>query len=335
MVNSDTLKALRQCWLQYFDPKTSDYERRAKFHSAVAKAHQRKAEIEDDKELICNLTTLFGPLAEQSRTVSTFHANTTCDFGCECKNIPETEYLNPLFAFSIGSGEEFSINACSSPLMGFHLAASIAPLASDSIHGTLKRTDNKIIKVKLLALLQFKEWCDSFKKFAKSSRVYLRFFVGDAIALCHAFHQLGTRISSNMLSSYVQPWSGTPLVIDGINYFGNPPLVFNVVDASNLTDTIGSLNLLVSVIPILEQSPATILHTDVKFLPEKGESETALLSRLLHGDPRTVCTLLGLAPLPLLTGVTTRGYQQDVYRPSNRHYHRISWKLICRVTARP
>ena len=211
--------------------------------------------------------------------------------------------------------------------MGFHLAASIAPLASDSIHGMLKRTDNEIIKVKLLACLQFKEWCDSFKEFAKSSRVYLRFFVGDAIALCYAFHQLGTRIPSNMLSSYVQPWSGNPLVIDGINYFGNPPLVFNVVDASDLTDTIGSLNLLVSVIPILERSPATTLHTDVKFLPEKGESETALLSRFLHGDPRTICTLLGLAPLPLLTGVTTRGYQQDFYRPSNRHYHRISWKF--------
>ena len=327
MVNSDTLKALRQCWLQYFDPKTTAYDRRAKFHRAAATANKRKKELKHDKEVISSLTSQFGPLAEQSVTVSTFHANITCDFGCECSNIPETEYLNPLFAFSIGSGHEFSINARSSCLMGFHLAASIAPLASDSIHGMLKRTDNDILKVKLLAWLEFNEWCASFKKFNKSSRLRLRFFVGDPIALCYTFDQLNTGILSNMLSSYVQPWSGTPLVIDGIKHFGNSPLVFNVVDAANLTDTIGSLNLLVSVIPILERSPAAILHTDMKFNPEKGESETALLSRFLHGDPRTICTLLGIAPLPLLTGVTTRGYQNDLYRPSNRHYHRISWKL--------
>jgi hypothetical protein len=63
------------------------------------------------------------------------------------------------------------------------------------------------------------------------------------------------------------------------------------------------------------------------FRPEKGESETALLSRLLHADVHTVCTLLGVAPLSLLTGVTTRGYQHQSYLPTNRHYHRISWKL--------
>jgi hypothetical protein len=28
-----------------------------------------------------------------------------------------------------------------------------------------------------------------------------------------------------------------------------------------------------------------------------------------------------------LTGVTTRGYQKNFYRPSDTHYHRVSWKV--------
>jgi hypothetical protein len=108
MVNSDTLESLPQCCFQYFDTKTG-HERSVKFRRAAAKSHQQRKE--DDKELICNLTTLFGPLAEQSTRISTFYANHGCEFGCECQNITETEYLNSLFAFSICSGPEFWINA--------------------------------------------------------------------------------------------------------------------------------------------------------------------------------------------------------------------------------
>jgi MYND finger len=328
MVNTETLKALRQCWFQYFDPETSGHDRRSSFHDSAAQAGKRRNQTHN-QALIARLTTLFGPLVEKSMVAATLHANLTCDFGCTCKDIPETEFLNPLFAFSVGSGNTFSINSHSSPLMGFHLAASLAPQASDSIRALLNRTDNDIIKVKLAACLELKEWLNSFKKFATSSRLRLRFFVGEATALCYALDQLGTGIASNMLSTYLQPWSGTTLVLDGSHYVDTPtaPLTFNVVDGSNLIDTIGGLNMLVSVIPVLERSPATILHTDITFCPEKGQTETALLSRLLHANVQTVCALLGVAPLSLMTGLTTRGHQHHLLLPPNRHYHRISWKL--------
>ena len=64
-----------------------------------------------------------------------------------------------------------------------------------------------------------------------------------------------------------------------------------------------------------------------QILSRKSESEIDLLSRLLHGDPGIICTLLGIAPLSLLTGVTIHGYHHELYQPDNRHHHRISWKL--------
>jgi hypothetical protein len=44
MVNTGTLKALRQCWLQYFDPKTSGDDRRLVFHNSASKANGHKSE---------------------------------------------------------------------------------------------------------------------------------------------------------------------------------------------------------------------------------------------------------------------------------------------------
>ena len=154
MVNTETLKALRQCWLQYFDPKTSGDDRRLVFHNSAAKANERKSEAED-MELLRHMTTLFGPLAEKSLPVASNFADSGCNMECRCNNHPESQFLNPLFAYSVGSGNEFSINPCSSPLMGFHLAASLAPLASDSFRD---KANTDIVKVRLTVLREWKEW---------------------------------------------------------------------------------------------------------------------------------------------------------------------------------
>ena len=334
MVSSDTLKSLRQCWLQYFDSRNSNQESREAFHFSAARAHNRKVQRKD----LVNLCPLFGPLASKSAKITEFHTMVSCDFNCECKNIPDTEYVNPLFTFSIASGTKFSIPARSHSLTGFHLAASLAPLAPRSICGQLHRLPADVLKVKALAFLQFEGWCTSFKQFVQESKsqtsgskLHLRFFVGDALAFCYGLDQLRTQVASNVLACYAQPWSGKPLDLNGDGYGdlsqNRAPLSFNVVEASDLVDTVGILNLLVSVIPILEQSPSTILYTDSMFCPENGETELCMLSRMLCGDPRTICALMGFAPVAFLSGITSRAYQQDVSRPSTRYFNRIAWKF--------
>ena len=331
MVSSDTLRSLRQCWLQYFDPRNSNQESREAFHFSATSAHNHQVQRKD----LVNLRPLFGPLVSKSTKVAEFHAMVSCDFGCECENIPDTECVNPLFTFSIGSGTEFSVRARSHALMGFHLAASLAPLTPGSIWGQLNRIEVDVLKVKALAFLQFERWCASFKQFvqeskssASGSKLYLRFFVGDALAFCYGLSQLRTQVTSNVVACYAQPWSGNSLDLNGDCYSdisqNRAPLSFNVVEASDLVDTVGIFNLLVSVIPILEQSPSTILYSDSTFFPEKDQTESCMLSRLLYGDARTICALMGFAPVPFLSGVSIRAFQQDVSRPST---NRIAWKF--------
>jgi hypothetical protein len=117
MMNTETLKALRQYWLQYFDPKTSGDDRRLIFHNSAMKVNGYKSEVED-MELLRHMTILFGPLAEKSLPVATSFIDSGCNMEYRCKNHPESEFLNPLFVYSVGSGNEFSINPYSSPFDG-------------------------------------------------------------------------------------------------------------------------------------------------------------------------------------------------------------------------
>lgn len=47
-----------------------------------------------------------------------------------------------------------------------------------------------------------------------------------------------------------------PFILDGKDYKdGRAPLVFNVIDTSNLADHVGMVNLLIATTPLLERNP--------------------------------------------------------------------------------
>src|SRR5208282_6109558 len=103
---------------------------------------------------------------------------------------------------------------------------------------------------------------------------------------------------------------------------------FNVIDTGYLIDYVGLLNVLPCVIPLLKY-PASVLYTNTEV--NKPKSEPNLLARLLCGDVGIMCTLLGIAPMPYITGVTTRSYHADsaayvsLEQPIT---NRIPWRLI-------
>jgi hypothetical protein len=78
------------------------------------------------------------------------------------------------------------------------------------------------------------------------------------VTLTRKFAQQAT---SDIIGCYAQPSSGKYLTLDSQDRA--PSSKFNVVDASELADLVGLLNLLISVIPIFELSLTSILHTDV------------------------------------------------------------------------
>jgi hypothetical protein len=173
---------------------------------------------------------------------------------------------------------------------------------------------------------QFQNWCDSFLK-SKDS-IVIRFVLADPLTLCVAL-QSGRKMPSS-------PWSGSELIL--------LPRQFNVIDTSTLCDHVGAINILVATIPLMENSPATTIQMDSTSRP--FSEETLLLHQFLLNDVTVMCNILGVAPIPYLTSITTRGLLQDLPilfdysgerpAPGNR---RIIWKFPSsgdsRIIAKP
>ena len=332
MMNSDTLQALNRCWTQYAaasaDPIqhtwVTDLADDAKYHHANTTGNHD----------IINLNRSFGALALQC--AETAKRMEDCMW-CRIRHyLHEGWFVNPLLAYSSSSGKHFALHPLSNPFSGLHCGFSLINLDSGSsfheVLATKFSNDQKAIKS---ILIVFIIWCIDFIGFVRNSRVQsskaklrMRFFVGDPCALCFALDKTSIQ-SYNALSSYAQPMSGKPVKLD--NYCGegpnSPPSSFNVVETSDLVDTIGLLNILICVIPLLQYSPATTLFTDTLFFPTAGKTTTSLLSKTLGENVGGICSLLGVAPITYLTGVDTHGNADLPVSPQHGSFHRIAWKF--------
>jgi hypothetical protein len=314
MCNSDSLKAIRQCWEKYLTPDKSDAAQREEIGITTSKY------MADKYPDFGNLTGSYGALSMASRFRAVHEAGTFWSSNNTiCKVVGDAEYVNPLMVYSMGAGSKFAIPRDSNPHTGFHLSLShpYVDHAPNTIYNRLGETDkcpefNKTIVLEMIELL---EWCDSFQDFVQRSRkggnfLLIRVFVGDPCAFCFALDQRRANAVFSPLTSYVRPWVGKLVELDGSCYTGQTkvpaPLSFNVIDGSDAIDTFGLLNLLISVIPLLQPSPSSTISTDTRFWWGRDhEKEPELLARLLCGNVGNVCSLLGVAPISYLTGIGT------------------------------
>jgi hypothetical protein len=334
MANSETLASLRQYWLQYFTPANSSESRREAFKKGAEETYgpsEARNELYDLRKNFGALTLKSTAIAEDSAQLFCMEVSTDL--------APGSPKLNPLFVYPRGLHPAFALDSTSNPKAGFHFASTICQLMPDSPFKGVETAPMPSMRMDGKELIEFVSWCGNFQNCVKDSRdedseisLHIQVFVGDPLAFCFALQQLRTKSHSNILGCYVQAESGTALVLNGPCYDPvspkyRAPLAFNVVDTNDLIDSDGLLNVLVAVIPILEETPASVLYTDTTYSPK---TESSLLSDLLAADVRVMSTLLGVAPLAYLTGCTTRGYQQDVPSPvtsSTRLYNRIAWKF--------
>jgi hypothetical protein len=79
------------------------------------------------------------------------------------------------------------------------------------------------------------------------------------------------------------------LILDGEDYgtAGKAPLLFNVIDTSNLTDYVGAINLLVATAPLLQRSPSATLYTES--LVKQAKDHKAFIDGLLCGHFPSRC----------------------------------------------
>lgn len=221
-------------------------------------------------------------------------------------SLSKSTFPNPMFAGSLE--DAFTLHYGTDPLLGFHLATAYAPLTSSSL---LKSSGNhQLHKVVAAARLQFRKWSTSFRKYAQKN-LTMRFFAGDALAFCHTLQHMhipGERSPSNW---YRDQYHLDPLILDGEDYVseGNAPLLFNVIDTSNLLDHVGAINILMAASSLLENSMSATLYTEA--LVKKHEDLKALVDSILCGHFPTLSILFGLMPIEYWTNATATSSAEE------------------------
>lgn len=286
------------------------------------------------------LARSFGPrISSQLAAVATeYHVNQYWRFGQTGKvtkpQDPKMKHLsNPLAIYSQTGGERFIIHHRTHPLASFHLAASITELSPDSASfpgpQRKKSLEDRILD---MGKAQFNAWCKAFKQVVGGSegRLRIRFFVGDALQFCLGLKRRREDPLAD-LNSYSRPWSSQCLRLDESDDYlvgtkDRAPLVFNIIETSNLVDEAGFLNVLISVIPLLEESAISVLYTETMRSAPSPKEYPSLLEELLCGDASSMCALLGIVPATYITGVSTRIRDQAWLDDQTPSLSRISWK---------
>ena len=304
-VNSESLEIVRDYWRRYSSPDNLTSSFVDNYNKAIRKVYDTYHKDLEPTDTIAASTKHFW----KSGTVAS-----------------STALPNPLFAYS-DSGSRFALHQDSNPLAGFHLTTSVAKLAPESLfYQPRPRGSSDLESAISSAKLQFRTWCDSFRRLIKKDdprRLVIRLFVGDAISLC-----LGLQAACDpdiVANCYSRPGVARVLRFDDDS--DPTPTRFDVIDAGYIVDRIGLLNLLPN-LAVLLQNSCSVLYTSTRV--ENIAAERNLLETMLCADIGIMCFLLGLVPAAYLTGTASHAYHE--YHDSRPHSaiplnNRIMWVM--------
>ncbi|KAF7363828.1 MYND-type domain-containing protein [Mycena sanguinolenta] len=229
--------------------------------------------------------------------------------------------LNPTFVYTqLGIG--CLVHYGSDPVMPFHLAPifgnlNAAPTRLDIMNGI--RT-------------QFQEWCSAFRRYHQRGLCIVRVFFADAIFGARAlqfYKELGavpTRIP-------VCQWRAETITLDKEEY-KRAPLVFDVVDTSNLDDYIGLLNVFTISIPLLSTSGNGVLYLESLLIQGHADNAPKDLTKRFHADLTVMSVLFHLCPVDFIAGYSTRSNIHELlaynfHAAGPNQYHQVTtWKQL-------
>ncbi|KAJ6567596.1 hypothetical protein DFH09DRAFT_1468983 [Mycena vulgaris] len=237
----------------------------------------------------------------------------------KAKETSAAVFLNPTFVYSLG-GEGCNVHYGTDPVAPFHLAALFGNNGGSVSVSDIVRT----VKA------EFDDWCSAFHASISSggNTPVIRFFAGEATALCRALKGFSTTGVLN-LGIPVAQWKTQLLQLNRAEY-GNAPSTFNVIDSSNLCDHIGLLNILIATVPLLRPSASrgSVLYTESLLF--HGLDATREFSQSLHADIHTVGLLLGVSPIDYHSGFSSRSNTHELmmYKAGkeNQFHQMTTWK---------
>ena len=242
----------------------------------------------------------------------------------DSKEIESAKFLNPTFIYS-ADGDNFVFDQEFDPMSTFHLATAF------------KDGEEEPVPLNVVfdcAKTQFKAWCAAFRAYILKSPdgLIVRFFSGDPLAFCTA---LSSRLDSHSLISctFTRPWGTHSLSLDGGDYdqiHTRAPLRFNVVETSSIMNSVGLLNLLLAVSPLISPSPSSAMFTET--LAPSDTNTIKWFASHFCGDIPTISLVFDLLPTTYLSRMTTRSDRGGVLvsrtldEAIGQYYERLVWK---------
>ncbi|KAI1807545.1 hypothetical protein F4811DRAFT_477464 [Daldinia bambusicola] len=318
-----SLQEVRRVWMKYASdqPKTS-----ANFEKDLENTRRLLKLTNGPSERIITGLRSAAPLSLSSRE-QVLDANERFWKHGSLSKHPGT-VPNPLFSESMSVDNYLHYGT--DPILGFHLATAIAnlapgsPLCPEKEHG-------EILNVIAAAKTQFREWVAAFQEIPET-RITLRFTVSDALSFGHALQAISnSRGSSTCL--FRRQLDAAPVEFDPKAYatLNSTPTKFNVIDSSNLADSLGALNLLLAAAPLLKLSASSTLWMETLIRTEKTQNRP--FDALFPGHALTISLLLGLSPVEYWTNATSVSYVDEVLVNSmgsstntQQAYSKLAWK---------
>ncbi|TFY83364.1 hypothetical protein EWM64_g648 [Hericium alpestre] len=217
-------------------------------------------------------------------------------------DIEAATLLNPTFVYSL-AGEGCNVHYGSDPLISFHLAA---------LFGNSKKsvTVSQMVKV---AKAEFADWCSAYHATVSAislNRPVVRFLTAEAIVACRSLRIMATT-GTLKLNIAVDQWKTQLMELSRDEYVvRRAPVMFHVVDTSNLDDHIGPLNVLTIAIPLLSSNPSSVLYTES--LVSVEQDATKQFAEHLHADITSLALVTGLCPTSYLSGFTSRSNTHEL-----------------------
>ncbi|KAG8723418.1 hypothetical protein FRC09_003434 [Ceratobasidium sp. 395] len=320
MVDLQTLAALQRHWKLYADFNKLPATRMDKFrgeHSQLSKRftamHANNAGVGRSAGILWH--EAMTPMAELFKTYwETGTTSTALD------DIKAATEVNSTFVYST-AGESFNPHYGTFP-QGFHFMPAFSPILSDPT-GQPKGDKDKIMDV---AKRQFAAWCKSFNTARLADAITLRFFSGEATALCRAL-DVFSKTDEAETGIFACQWRGSDI---NLSHCMPMPLSFDVIDTSNLLDHLGALNVLVISQPLLKRRPKSqsVLYTET-LLPTGKDPTISFLSRVCADIP-TIAMLFGLTPRAYVSGFTTHSNAHEIivsstFKEVQQYHERVAW----------
>ncbi|KAJ9487385.1 hypothetical protein VN97_g5937 [Penicillium thymicola] len=335
MCDRVSLERVRDMWRFYGEKREGDVLRhfKKKLDDGMKASQQIQKSVVGDKMSVITGIRAAAPACLQAASALGDLYKDYWAFGTtETDKTARSLAVNPNPMFAPKDGNMF-LHYGTDPVLGFHIGSCYAPIKPTSPQSGSSSVTPDLHEIVKTAKTEFSTWTKSFRAHSMTDLVILRFFVGDAVAFAYALQQIRITGPSNSSHWYRDRYHFEPLVLDDEHYSdASAPLVFDIIDTSNLIDHLGALNLLTATSPLLRNSLSATLYSEK--LVRTQETQILLLEALLCGDMPTVASLLGLVPVEVATNTafSSAGDEalcQDTSGPSSKAgqvFSRIAWK---------